>query len=118
MRSGRKGILWGSRAAAALFLVAFALLIMTPSPARAVSFPDVGAQEWFAEAADVLSDLGIVQGKADGTFHPYDPVSARSSASFSVALWGWARGAATCSPTSPPVHGSSRLSRRSPRRGW
>ena len=83
MRSGRKGILWGSRAAAALFLVAFALLIMTPSPARAVSFPDVGAQEWFAEAADVLSDLGIVQGKADGTFHPYDPVS---RAEFSVFL--------------------------------
>ena len=56
---------------------------MTPSPARAVSFPDVGAQEWFAEAADVLSDLGIVQGKADGTFHPYDPVS---RAEFSVFL--------------------------------
>jgi hypothetical protein len=41
----------------------------------AVEFADVGAQDWFAEAVDVLSDAGVVQGSSDGTFRPYDPIT-------------------------------------------
>ena len=83
MRPGWRGIFGVRGAVLALVLMASVVLLATPAPARAVSFPDVGAHEWFAEAVDVLSDLGIVQGKADGTFHPYDPVS---RAEFSVFL--------------------------------
>lgn len=75
MRSRRRGIIRGPAAAAALSLLAFVLLLAAPAPARAVSFPDVGEDEWFAEAVQVLSDEGIVQGKADGTFRPYDSIT-------------------------------------------
>lgn len=64
-------------------LVAAAILLMTPATANAAQFPDVGSQDWFAEAVDVLSDQGIVQGKADGAFRPYESIS---RAEFSVLL--------------------------------
>lgn len=62
-------------ASAALMLVALAFMLTVPATARAAPFPDVGAGEWYAEALDVLSDQGIVQGGADGTFRPYDSIT-------------------------------------------
>lgn len=82
MRSRRRGIIRGPAAAAALGLLAVALLLAAPASARAVSFPDVGEDEWFAEAVQVLSDEGIVQGRADGTFGPYDSITRAEYAVF------------------------------------
>ena len=56
--------------------VVLALVGLTGSGrAYAVDFADVGQDEWFAEAVRVLSDEGIVQGKGDGTFRPYESIS-------------------------------------------
>jgi len=72
------------------------LLFVTAQPvtASAASFVDVSPDDWFAQAVQVLSDAGIVQGKADGTFRPYEPIS---RAEFTVLLsrsLGLAAGAA------------------------
>jgi len=75
VRPRRRGIIGGPAAAAALSLLALILLLAVPASARAVSFPDVGEDEWFAEAVQVLSDEGIVQGRANGSFRPYDSIT-------------------------------------------
>jgi len=69
-------------------------LTVQPATAEAATFLDVRADDWFAEAVEVLYDAGIVQGKADGTFRPYEPIS---RAEFTVLLnrsLGLASGAA------------------------
>ena len=75
MRSRRRGTIGGAAAVAAASLFAFVLLLGVPAPAHAVSFPDVGEDQWFAEAVQVLTDEGIVQGRDDGTFGPYDSIT-------------------------------------------
>ncbi len=73
----------GTAAAAAVIMLMVAFALAAPAVAEAASFPDVGESDWFAEAVDVLSDEGIVQGSSDGHFRPYDPVS---RAEFAVLL--------------------------------
>ncbi|MFH0915723.1 MAG: S-layer homology domain-containing protein [bacterium] len=43
----------------------------------------MGEDEWFAEAVQVLTDQGIVRGKADGSFRPYASIT---RAEFAVLL--------------------------------
>ncbi|MGI5940271.1 MAG: S-layer homology domain-containing protein [Thermoleophilia bacterium] len=75
MRAKRREAGGASAAAIGLGLLAFILILALATPARAASFKDVGDAEWFSEAVQVLSDKGIIQGKADGTFRPYDPIT-------------------------------------------
>lgn len=60
-----------------------ALAVMGSVPAQAASFPDVGDNEWFAEAVQVLSEQGIVRGKDNGDFGPWEPIT---RAEFSVLV--------------------------------
>lgn len=82
-RSATKELVKNLASAAAFVLLAAAIALAAPAPARALTFPDVGPGEWFAEAVDVLSDEGIVQGGDDGNFRPYEPVT---RAEFAVLL--------------------------------
>ena len=43
--------------------------------AGAVVYPDVAAGSEFSEAVTMLSDLGIIQGKDDGKYHPEDTIT-------------------------------------------
>ncbi len=52
-----------------------ALLLSAPDPARAASFSDVGAGDWFYQAVGELSDAGVINGFSDGTFRPYQTVT-------------------------------------------
>lgn len=72
----------GATLAAAIVFAAVALVFLAAGPVRAASFPDVGGDEWFAEAVQVLSEEGIVQGRSDGTFGPYQPVTRAEFAVF------------------------------------
>ncbi|MBN1320439.1 MAG: S-layer homology domain-containing protein [Thermoleophilia bacterium] len=83
VRSGRKGLIKGLAAATACLLLAAVAALSVPAPVAAVTFADVGPADWFAEAADVLSDEGIVQAGPDGTFRPYEAVT---RAEFAVLL--------------------------------
>jgi N-acetylmuramoyl-L-alanine amidase len=59
---------------AGLFL-AFFVLTATAGVAQAQRFTDIGGDEWFAEAVLRLAEDGIVYGRDDGSFSPYDPVT-------------------------------------------
>ncbi len=76
------------RAAAGL-LVALALLggalLAQPAVANAQTFSDVGEGDWFREAVETLVAQGAVQGYADGTFRPNQPVT---RAQFAVMMAG------------------------------
>ena len=82
MGSTRATFARGLATAAVLCLVALALLVANPAAARAGSFADVRGDEWFAEAVQVLSDNGIVQGSANGLFRPYDSITRAEYAVF------------------------------------
>ena len=43
--------------------------------AGAVVYPDVAAGSEFSEAVTMLSDLGVIQGKDDGKYHPEDTIT-------------------------------------------
>jgi hypothetical protein len=67
-----------------MVLVAAAVSFLAlAASAQAVEFPDVASDDWFATAVNVLSDQGVVQGRSDGTFGPYETVS---RAEFTVLL--------------------------------
>jgi peptidoglycan hydrolase-like protein with peptidoglycan-binding domain len=59
------------------------ILLCTPARANATSFRDVTADDWFAEAVHALANAKIINGRDDGTFGPYDPVT---RAEFSVLV--------------------------------
>jgi hypothetical protein len=74
------------RAAAALGIVivaALVALVTTTSSVQATPFIDVRSTDWYAEAVGALSDAGVINGRADGTFGPDDPVT---RAEFAVLL--------------------------------
>ena len=74
------------RAAAALGVVVVATLVallVVPSSAQGTGFIDVRSTDWYAGAVGALSDAGVVNGRADGTFGPDDPVT---RAEFAVLL--------------------------------
>ena len=50
------------------------------------SFADVPQDAWFREGVDLLFALGIVQGKADGLFHPEDPITRAEAAKITLLL--------------------------------
>lgn len=54
--------------------LALAVVGLSPGVAQARSFSDVAGDEWFAEAVLTLQDGGVVYGRDDGSFSPYDPV--------------------------------------------
>lgn len=55
-----------------LLLVLVLSLQLFPGSAAAVSFPDVRQGDWFAESVNTLVQLGVINGKEDGRFHPND----------------------------------------------
>ena len=55
-----------------LLLVLVLFLQLLPAGAKAISFPDVPKGEWFADSVNTLVQLGIINGKEDGRFHPND----------------------------------------------
>ncbi len=58
-----------------------------PAAVDAAQFPDAAdIQHW--EAVATLTQLGIVNGKEDGAFHPADPVTRAEAAKLLVALAG------------------------------
>jgi len=72
-------------AATVVALLAFLVVALAPSTAHALPYPDLSGDEWYIEALQALSDEGVVNGRADGTFGPYDPIS---RAEFSAMLAG------------------------------
>lgn len=55
-----------------LLLALVLSLQLLPAGAMAVSFPDVRQGDWFAESVNTLVQLGVINGKEDGRFHPDD----------------------------------------------
>src|SRR5680860_1417965 len=51
-----------------------AMFFVSVSRAEA-AFSDVSGDEWFAQAVDQLSAAGVVEGRSNGTFGPYEPVT-------------------------------------------
>ena len=49
--------------------------------AQARGFTDVAQGDWFATAVDALSNVGVIEGYGDGSFHPYETVSRAQFAS-------------------------------------
>lgn len=74
-RRGRFGLLLTTT------LLCAVLFFVSVKPAEA-AFSDVGTDEWFAQAVDELSALGVVEGRSDGTFGPYEPVTRAQFAAF------------------------------------
>ena len=64
-------------------VVLFSFFGAGAATAQAQRFTDIGGQEWFAPAVLELAEDGIVYGRADGSFSPYDPVT---RAEFAVYL--------------------------------
>ncbi|MSR87112.1 S-layer homology domain-containing protein [Candidatus Peribacteria bacterium] len=56
-----------------LFLTS--LLLLAPSLAMAIRFPDVPTSNAHRIAIEELSDLGVISGNPDSTFRPTDPVN-------------------------------------------
>ena len=60
---------------AALLIMTLALLTQVPISAQAaITFPDVNSGDWFYDNVTLLTQLGIVNGKDDGLFHPNEQV--------------------------------------------
>lgn len=68
-----------------LFLMTALLFVLmsfvSVGPAQA-AFSDVSGDEWFAQAVDELSAAGVVEGRSNGTFGPYEPVTRAQFAAF------------------------------------
>ncbi len=58
-------------------------------------YPDVPSSAWFAPHIELLSELGIMAGYADGTFRPARPVTRAETAALLVRALGKERLAAT-----------------------
>lgn len=56
------------------FTLAFGALCVTAPQAEALSFPDVKSGDWFYSDVTSLVQLGMINGKDDGKFHPDDYV--------------------------------------------
>ena len=60
---------------AVLILLTLVMLLQVPITAEAAtSFPDVNSSDFYAEDLQLLVQLGIINGKDDGLFHPNDNV--------------------------------------------
>ncbi len=58
-----------------MLVLAVTILLQAPiTAAEAAAFPDVSPTDWFADNVSQLVQLGIVNGKDDGLFHPNDIV--------------------------------------------
>jgi len=75
----------GARGRTGLVLMAallfVAMFFVSVSRAEA-AFSDVSGDEWFAQAVDELSAAGVVEGRSNGTFGPYEPVTRAQFAAF------------------------------------
>lgn len=58
------------------------------NPGQASSFPDVPANAPYAEAVQVLSEMGIIQGDTSGNFNPNNTVTRAQTAAFLCRLLG------------------------------
>lgn len=58
------------------FLTAVLLFSLFPTGSAAAGpFPDVESGDWYCEAVEYLTGLGILNGYPDGCFHPDDPLT-------------------------------------------
>ena len=53
------------------------------------SFPDVEPQDWYNNAISTLQNLGIVEGRDDGLFHPDDPITRAEMAAMMSRLYDY-----------------------------
>ena len=53
----------------------FYALLLDKNVAHTVSFSDVPADAWYAEAVNTLASLGMINGYPDGTFRPDAPIT-------------------------------------------
>ena len=53
----------------------FYALLLDKNVAHTVSFSDVSADAWYAEAVNTLASLGMINGYPDGTFRPDAPIT-------------------------------------------
>ncbi len=83
MRSQSRHIRVAFVTACAIVAAVILVLAGANAPAHAVSFVDVRPGDWYAPAVEALSNAGIINGRADGTFGPDDPVT---RAEFAVLL--------------------------------
>lgn len=58
------------------------------TPRQVSSFPDVPANALYAEAVQVLSEMGIIQGDTSGNFNPNNTVTRAQTAAFLCRLLG------------------------------
>jgi hypothetical protein len=75
-------------AGAIVVAIAAFLVVVSPAPATDVSFSDVPASYPNAEAIADLSGRGIINGFADGTFRPDNPVTRQQFAKMIVKTLG------------------------------
>lgn len=65
-------------------LLCGACLLSTPALALENRYVDIGGEEWFAEAALEMTELGAMTGISDNEFGPYEPVT---RATVVTVLW-------------------------------
>ncbi len=53
------------------------------------SFPDVEITDWYNNAISTLENLGIVEGKGDGLYHPEDPITRAEMATMMARLYDY-----------------------------
>ncbi len=53
------------------------------------TFPDVVITDWYNNAISTLENLGIVEGKGDGLFHPDDPITRAEMATMMARLYDY-----------------------------
>ena len=58
--------------------------VEAPAKKAAVSFPDVAADAWYAEAVTELAGMGYLKGGPDGTFRPDAPITRAEMAALLV----------------------------------
>ena len=62
----------------------FYALLLDQNVPHTVSFSDVPADAWYAEAVNTLASLGMVSGDPDGAFRPNDPITRAEFAAIAV----------------------------------
>lgn len=63
------------RVFAALIAAALVLVTLPQAEAASVSFADVSSDAWYCTAVTALAEWNMISGKADGCFHPNDPIT-------------------------------------------
>ncbi len=86
--TGSKHSRSGAAAVLVLTLLAIGFLFLSSGPAQAQVFTDVAGDEYFAAALQALSEQGVVQGRADGSFGPQDPVTRAQLAALLTRILG------------------------------